>query len=94
MKKIILAITILFSLTSTYALDFVKGANVKDIHPRILKNLLRSGVDNFEGFKIVLSKDAKIPASFQKKWNERKLSGESIPAQGEASDDVIFIKSF
>ena len=36
----------------------------------------------------------KIPPRFQKKFDELKLSGETVPTVGEASPDVIFIKGF
>ena len=44
--------------------------------------------------RIVISKDAKIPTRFQKKFDEMKLSGETVPSVGDKADDVIFIKSF
>ena len=94
MKKLFFILMTVSLFNAAYALDFEKGANVPDIHPRILRNLLKTGIDNFEGKKIVISKDATVPGSFKNKWQERKLTGESVPVVGTAGADVIFIKSF
>lgn len=97
MKKLVLTLIAAPLLTiNTYAaLDFVKGANVKeDVPPRLLRNSLRKGAGMIGAARIVISKDAKIPPRFQKKFDELKLSGETVPTVGEASPDVIFIKGF
>ena len=94
-KLTIYSLFIVLSLNNARALDFEKGSAVdKEVHPRLLRNVLRGGNDSVKGIKIVISKDAEIPKSFENKWSERKLSGASIPETGEPSDDVIFIKSF
>lgn len=95
MKKIIIALLIMAtSATSFAALEFEKGSDVPTIHPRLLRRLLQQGKGTFEGNKIVISKDAKVPARFQKKWDEKKLSGETVPSIGVAGPKVIFIKNF
>ncbi len=96
MKKILIGLIIapLFSLNS-FAIDFEKGANVKDdVSPRLLRNILRKGNGMIGSTRIVISKDATIPGRYKKKFEEMKLSGETVPSVGAKSDDVIFITSF
>jgi hypothetical protein len=95
MKKLIQFIIIAGILTSpAFALDFIKGSAVPDIHPRMLRKLLIQGKTSYEGAKIFLDKGVSIPSNYQKKWDEIKLSGGEIPKTGSAGDNVILIKSF
>lgn len=89
MKKLILIIAFTLLSSSVFAIEFTG-----DVPQMVLRKLLLQGKASYNGKKIVLSKDATVPASFQKKWDEKKLSGEDIPTVGEPSADVIFIKSF
>jgi hypothetical protein len=95
MKKILITFLIVLTSTTAFAaLEFEKGSDVPEIHPRLLRRLLQQGKGTYEGAKIVISKDAVTPSRFQKKWDEKKLSGETVPSIGEAGAKVIFIKSF
>lgn len=87
-------ISILLLTSSVFAIGFEKGANVPDIHPRLLRSYILKGVDTHEGHKIVYDEKAEVPAKIQKKWQERKLSGESVPLPGTKGPDVIFITKF
>lgn len=93
MKKLLLPLLLTLSL-NTFALSFKAGAEVGDIHPRLLNSLIQRGADNHNGFKIVYAAGAEIPAPIKKKWDERKLTGEAIPEPGTAGPKVIFIESF
>ncbi len=95
LKYFIYSLILVMSLSTGHAIEFKKGANVtQDFHPRLLRNVLMGGGDTIEGVKIVISKDAVVPDTFTKKWNERKLSGGTIPEVGSPSADVIFIEGF
>ena len=77
------------SVSSCFALEY-DG----EVPKLVLRKLLLQGKAVYKGKRIVISKDATVPASFQKKWDEKKLTGEDVPSVGEKGADVIFIKSF
>jgi hypothetical protein len=94
MKKLIYITISLFIASSALALEFEKGAEVPDIHPRLLRKLLIQGKTNYQGNIISIAAGAAIPSRFQKKWDEIKLSGGDIPKTGTAGPKTILIKSF
>ncbi len=89
MRKLLAILLLMLGTSSVMALEF-DG----DVPKMVLRKLLLQGKAEYNGKKIVISKDAKVPDSFQKKWDEKKLSGETVPAVGEPGANVIFVKSF
>lgn len=89
--KILYIITtaLCLTLSHAFALDYTG-----DVPKLVLRKILLQGKAEYKGKKIVISKDAEVPSSFLKKWDEKRLSGGEVPSVGDPSDDVIFIKSF
>ncbi|MAX67783.1 MAG: hypothetical protein QF441_02730 [Bacteriovoracaceae bacterium] len=95
MKKLLIIITAALFSISAFAIEFEKGANVKDIHPRMLRKLLIQGKTKApDGSKIKIAPGTQIPSNYRKKWDEIKLSGGDVPSEGSAAADVILIKGF
>ena len=94
MKKLIYIFLVMAISTTSFAIEFEKGSEVKDIRPRLLRKLLIQGKTNYEGSKIVIKKGLEIPSSYRKKWDEIKLSGGDIPKEGDGGPGIILITAF
>lgn len=94
MKKLAI-FTILASLAfNAFALSFKVGANAGQVTEADLMTALRQGKGAIGGKKIIVKAGANVPPEMKTKWMERQFSGADAPAEGSASDDVIFVEGF
>ena len=94
MKRLMIFVVLASLSMNCMALTFKVGANAGTVSEADLMTALRQGKGTINGKKIVVKPGANVPAEMKTKWMERQFSGSDAPAEGSASDDVIFVESF